>query len=389
MFSDLSVSQIHYIELNFLCIMTLILLARKLRLANKSIEQSYLIALLAGESALFLSDMLWEIIDGKQIYPIWANYAVNIMYFTVLALCPYLCLKYLHLSLTRKDLTNKQRYFLQTPVWTTAMLSILSIWNGWVFSVDNDNRYARGPLYVLICLTAFLYTVADSVYTFIHAARIEHTYPRKKAFRLAFVMLLPVIGSTLEMLYPQLAVSCSFITLTMISVIFDFQQEQITRDALTQLGNRRELLLHLEGRFADKSRFLRRPVYLIYADIDYFKLINDTYGHLEGDHALCHVADVLRAVCSNRDAYPSRIGGDEFVVVFSVANDLNAENFRQSLKDAVHHAGEQLPYNLAISAGMTRCTEADQTDISALLDRADERLYQEKQNRKQAAEQQK
>ena len=95
MLSDLSASQIHYIELNLLCIIILLMLARKLRLANKSIEQSYLIALLAGESALFLTDMLWEIIDGKMIYPIWANYAVNIMYFSVLTVCPYLCLKYL------------------------------------------------------------------------------------------------------------------------------------------------------------------------------------------------------------------------------------------------------------------------------------------------------
>ena len=382
MLSDLSASQIHYIELNLLCIIILLMLARKLRLANKSIEQSYLIALLAGESALFLTDMLWEIIDGKMIYPIWANYAVNIMYFSVLTVCPYLCLKYLYLSLGGKDLTKRQRYILQIPVWITLLLSSLSIRTGWVFTISAENRYQRGPLYLFICATGLVYTLTDSLYALLTALRTEQKYLRSKAFRLAGVMFLPAIGSALELIFPQLAIACSFITITMISVIFDFQQQQITRDALTQLSNRRDLLAHLEGRFADRSRFLRRPVYVIYADIDFFKQINDTHGHLEGDHALCYVADVLRAVCGTRDAFPARIGGDEFVVVFSASNDQTAEIFRQNLKNAVQHVSEKLPYNLAISAGMTRCTEQDQDDIPALLNRADEQLYLEKQNRK-------
>ncbi|MBP0971007.1 MAG: GGDEF domain-containing protein [Oscillospiraceae bacterium] len=382
MLLDLTASQIHYIELNLLCIITLLMLARKLRLANKSIEQSYLIALLAGESALFLSDMLWEIIDGKMIYPVWANYAVNIMYFTVLTACPYLCLKYLYLSLGGKDLTRRQRYYLQIPVWATLILSVMSVKTGLVFYITAGNRYGRGPLYLFICIASLVYTLADSLYALLVAIRTEQKYLRVKALRLAGVMFLPAVGSAMELVFPQLAVACSFITITMVSVIFDFQQQQITRDALTQLSNRRDLMTHLEGRFADRNRFLRRPVYVIYADIDLFKQINDAYGHLEGDHALCYVADVLRAVCGTRDAFPARIGGDEFVVVFSASNDQTAESFRQNLKDAVQHISEKLPYDLAISAGMTRCTEQDQADIPALLSRADEQLYQEKKNRK-------
>ena len=384
MLPDLTASQIHYIELNLLCIITLLMLARKLRLANKSIEQSYLIALLAGESARFLSDMLWEIIDGKSISPVCANYAVNIMYFSVLTACPYLCLKYLYLSLGGKDLTRNQRYILQIPVWVTLILSVLSVKTGWVFRISADNYYSRGPLYLSICLSALVYTLSDSLYALIVAIQTEQKYLRRKAFQLAGVMFLPAVGSALELVFPQIAVACTFITITMVSVIFDFQQQQITRDALTQLSNRRDLLTHLEGRFSDRSRFLRRPVYVIYADIDFFKQINDAHGHLEGDHALCYVADVLRAVCGTRDAFPARIGGDEFVVVFSASNDQTAENFRQSLKDAVQHVSEKLPYNLAISAGMTRCTEQDQADIPALLNRADEQLYLEKQHRKHA-----
>ena len=167
----------------------------------------------------------------------------------------------------------------------------------------------------------------------------------------------------------------------MVSVIFDFQQLQITRDPLTQLSNRRDLMTYLEEVFSDKTRLQRKPVYVLYADIDYFKSINDTYGHLEGDHALCYVADAMRVVCRRHDAFPARIGGDEFVVVFSASNDATAAEFRQSLKDAVRLSAENLPYQLVISAGMTRCTEADRDDIPAMLERADSELYQEKQKR--------
>lgn len=377
----MELSRLLYSELNILCIVIFLLLSHKLRRADKSIEQSYLIGLLIGESILFLLDTFWIIIDADPRYPSELNYIVNLLYYTASAICPYICIKFLYLSLGGKLFSRKARVLLCLPAVAIFLLCLASFRTGWAFSVDASNTYHRGPIYFAAFLIPMGYVIANSALALSYALRSKQRYPRKKAFQLSFIMILPLFGEILEVLIPDITIVCAFITISMVSVIFDFQQLQITRDPLTQLSNRRDLMTYLEEVFSDKTRLQRKPVYVLYADIDYFKSINDTYGHLEGDHALCYVADAMRVVCRRHDAFPARIGGDEFVVVFSASNDATAAEFRQSLKDAVRLSAENLPYQLVISAGMTRCTEADRDDIPAMLERADSELYQEKQKR--------
>ncbi|MCR4760517.1 MAG: GGDEF domain-containing protein [Oscillospiraceae bacterium] len=377
----MELSRLLYSELNILCIVIFLLLSHKLRRADKSIEQSYLIGLLIGESILFLLDTFWIIIDADPRYPSVLNYIVNLLYYTASAICPYICIKFLYLSLGGKLFSRKARVLLCLPAVAIFLLCLASFRTGWAFSVDASNTYHRGPLYIAAFLIPMGFVIANSALALSYALRSKQRYPRKKAFQLSFIMILPLFGEILEVLIPDITIVCAFITISMVSVIFDFQQLQITRDPLTQLSNRRDLMTYLEEVFSDKTRLQRKPVYVLYADIDYFKSINDTYGHLEGDHALCYVADAMRVVCRRHDAFPARIGGDEFVVVFSASNDATAAEFRQSLKDAVRLSAENLPYQLVISAGMTRCTEADRDDIPAMLERADSELYQEKQKR--------
>ena len=377
----MELSRLLYSELNILCIVIFLLLSHKLRRADKSIEQSYLIGLLIGESILFLLDTFWIIIDADPRYPSALNYIVNLLYYTASAVCPYLCIKFLYLSLGGKLFSRKQKVLLCLPAVAIFLLCSVSFRTGWAFSIDASNTYHRGPLYIFAFLIPMGFVIANSALALSYGLRAKQRYPRKKAFQLSFIMILPLFGEILEVVIPDITIVCAFITISMVSVIFDFQQLQITRDPLTQLSNRRDLMTYLDEVFSDKARLQRKPMYVLYADIDYFKSINDTYGHLEGDHALCHVADAMRVVCRRHDAFPARIGGDEFVVVFAATNDATASEFRQSLKDAVRLSAEGLPYQLVISAGMTRCTEEDRDDIPAMLERADAELYQEKQKR--------
>lgn len=377
----LELSRLLYSELNILCIIIFLLLSHKLRRADKSIEQSYLIGLLIWESVLFLLDTFWIIIDGDPQYPPTANYIVNLLYYTISAICPYFCLKFLYLSLGGKLFSRKAKFLLCLPTAAIFSLCLISFRTGWTYSVDASNTYHRGPLYIIAFLIPMGYVIANSMLALSYALRSKQRNQRKKAFQLAFIMILPFIGEILEILAPDITIVCACITISMVSVIFDFQQQQITRDPLTQLSNRRDLMTYLDEIFSEKTQLQKKPVYVLYADIDYFKSINDTYGHLEGDHALCYVADAMRVVCRRHDAFPARIGGDEFVVVFTASNDATAAEFRQSLKDAVRLSAENTPYQLVISAGMTRCTEDDRDNIPAMLERADAELYREKQKR--------
>ena len=154
------------------------------------------------------------------------------------------------------------------------------------------------------------------------------------------------------------------------------QERSIISDHLTQLPNRLGLSEFLSPKLANLSK--ETDLYAAYLDIDFFKSINDTYGHLEGDGVLCRVADVFRKVCGEYDAFCARIGGDEFVFVFRAADNAEAELFRFRVKDAVSASNEGQKIKVSISMGYTHCDTGELTEI---LRKADEMLYEDKKNK--------
>ncbi|MBQ3939520.1 MAG: GGDEF domain-containing protein [Oscillospiraceae bacterium] len=372
--------KILYAELNLICVVVMVVLSRKLRRTDKSIEQTYLSALLGGLALMILFDMLWALINGVAAIPSGINYLLNILYFTATAVSPYLGLRYLYVVFSGKTFTRRQTPLLLLPAALMLGLALISIRTGWLFSVDAANNYHRGPLFHVQYIIPFSYMIADTDVA-LHYGYKQPPARHKKAVQLAVFLILPLLGSALELLLPDLTIVCTFLTVAMVSTIFDFQQEKVTKDALTQLSNRRDLLLHLEDALENPVLPDGQALYVMYADIDYFKSINDSFGHLEGDHALCHAADALRLVCRSANAFPARIGGDEFVVVFRADSDRGADSFRSAIKDTVRSAGSNDKYILSVSAGYTRAMSGDKTDPAGLLDRADAQLYEAKKSR--------
>ena len=212
----MELSRLLYSELNILCIVIFLLLSHKLRRADKSIEQSYLIGLLIGESILFLLDTFWIIIDADPRYPSELNYIVNLLYYTASAICPYICIKFLYLSLGGKLFSRKARVLLCLPAVAIFLLCLASFRTGWAFSVDASNTYHRGPLYIAAFLIPMGFVIANSALALSYALRSKQRYPRKKAFQLSFIMILPLFGEILEVLIPDITIVCAFITISMV-----------------------------------------------------------------------------------------------------------------------------------------------------------------------------
>jgi diguanylate cyclase (GGDEF)-like protein len=117
-------------------------------------------------------------------------------------------------------------------------------------------------------------------------------------------------------------------------------------------------------------------------DVDYFKNINDTYGHLEGDEALIRVANALKLGCTvcRRHPYIARYGGDEFIIVAELTEDEIHElcsAIRSSLEELNAKSG--VPYPLQLSIGYAEWKEG--MTSSDLLVAADYNLYKEKASR--------
>ena len=153
----------------------------------------------------------------------------------------------------------------------------------------------------------------------------------------------------------------------------------ISADPLTQLNNRTQLQRYLSG--AVRNLEDEQKLYIIMLDIDRFKTINDTYGHVEGDRALMVVAAELKAAARFEKSrlFISRYGGDEFVLVTRTSREEDVQNLIRrinlDLEDKVLKDG--LRYPLHISAGYS-CFQGEGDTPTACLRRADEAMYIEK-----------
>jgi diguanylate cyclase (GGDEF)-like protein/PAS domain S-box-containing protein len=166
------------------------------------------------------------------------------------------------------------------------------------------------------------------------------------------------------------------------------QQEQALRsltiiDDLTKLYNRRGFLTlaerHLKLAVRKKS-----GVFLLFADLDGLKVINDTFGHLEGDRALIDAADILRASFRSADII-ARLGGDEFTVFPIEAAAESASLLINRLDEQVQRhndANQSRGYRLALSVGIARFEPDSSWSIDQLLEHADKALYQQKRQRR-------
>ncbi len=162
--------------------------------------------------------------------------------------------------------------------------------------------------------------------------------------------------------------------------------EAAVRDPLTKLHNRRYLDDIIQSEFAFALRH-GSPLTLLMIDIDHFKKINDTYGHLAGDEVLRQIAALLQRAVRAEDLV-ARFGGEEFVVLAKGTQAQNAsvvaERIRRMAQRLVIRWEDQT-IQVTVSIGLaTRTPEKPYTDVTSLLGAADDALYQAKESGRNA-----
>ena len=153
------------------------------------------------------------------------------------------------------------------------------------------------------------------------------------------------------------------------------------RDALTGLFNRRHFH-EIFDRLVDDAREARRPIALLICDLDFFKRINDTHGHLVGDECLKHAARRLLAVLEPEQAVVARFGGEEFVAVLPGTDQVQALRIGERLRaafdghpvDCAHG-----PVPLTLSIGVCSFDPERLAGAEQALRAADDALYAAKQ----------
>ncbi len=151
------------------------------------------------------------------------------------------------------------------------------------------------------------------------------------------------------------------------------------KDALTRIYNLRYFRERLKDEVANSHRY-HHPLSLIYFDLDFFKKINDQYGHPAGDKVLRSIANTIKKTTRINDVF-ARVGGEEFAVLLprcDLANArLNAERIRSSVEKLNVTYNRSQTINITVSAGVVCLTENE--TAKALYGRADKNLYSSKQ----------
>jgi diguanylate cyclase (GGDEF)-like protein len=149
-------------------------------------------------------------------------------------------------------------------------------------------------------------------------------------------------------------------------------------DDLTSLHNRRGFLAVASNhmKLADRNK---KPMFLLFMDLDNLKAINDTHGHHRGDEALVILADIMNKSFRRSDV-KGRMGGDEFAV-FPIGT--TRQGVETALKRFSNHIDafnkdKSNPFELTVSMGISWYDPKHPCSIDELLVRADKRMYEEK-----------
>jgi len=156
-------------------------------------------------------------------------------------------------------------------------------------------------------------------------------------------------------------------------------------DELTGLHNRRGFLRFARAQL-DAAALARRPMLLIFVDLDGLKYINDKLGHAAGDGALVDTSTVLKSTFRERDIV-ARLGGDEFVVLVTDSSAVREADLLARLAGRLEalNARPGREFQLAFSTGVAAFDPASPEPLEELLSEADSRMYLDKRRRKDAA----
>ncbi len=178
--------------------------------------------------------------------------------------------------------------------------------------------------------------------------------------------------------------------------------QQVVKNTLRELQNRNEVLKYtsrmdpltglmnrsgfVESILRFKRQFRGKKALFLLSDLDHLKEINDTFGHAEGDSAICRLGNTLKATLGE-NAIVARIGGDEFVASIFNSSDQDIKKVREMITGALaeQNKNSEKPYYVESSLGIFSYTVDDTMDLSALIKKADRPLYEEKKKRRQSS----
>ncbi|SCW41129.1 diguanylate cyclase (GGDEF) domain-containing protein [Ruminococcaceae bacterium YRB3002] len=255
---------------------------------------------------LFLETILFNLELWTQTLPT-LSILRPLLTATIYSIYPVILIVMLQVTTTK--LTRKHVLLLMIPEYICIPLFYSSQWTHLVFYYHEDNHYAGGPLadlpYILFGFYALIFMMHNAIY-------LRH-YSLRNRLIMLYIVLGPFIGVAIYALtnsgndYSALFTSAVLIYFTFIYI------HKARTDPMTKLLNRQSLYQDIE----EQSRPISGVVSI---DMNDLKYLNDNFGHEAGDIALTTIALIMAENCGSSGT-PYRIGGDEFIIIYSDATE--------------------------------------------------------------------
>ncbi|MCH4891422.1 GGDEF domain-containing protein [Acidaminobacter sp. JC074] len=251
-----------------------------------------------------------------------------------------------------------------------AVMSILNIsnyWTGILFRISDVNVYSRGP--------GMYFTVAISLSVLLLYAISMIKYMKSIEGRLLIVMLsftvMPITGAIIQAFNYGIPAMWTMFTLLSLFIFIFIEREDMLRDTLTGLVTRGQFEQRLKRKLKRSKAFT-----LVMIDMDRFKLINDTYGHEEGDKVLVTVASILEHSIKHIDM-ASRYGGDEFMLLLETSEEEAGNLVMKRIEShlSAYNNKNIKPYKIQLSMGHYFIFDPQENHYSDVLAIVDENMY--------------
>ena len=341
-------------------------LVRQRRLPSDRIFTAMILVTSAGCATETISFM----VDGRTFH---GAHVISVITCTLLyalnVTLSFLWCIYVDLRLYKHESRLKKSYKkLAIPTLILLLSLIPNIKFGYLFDFDAHNFYSRKPLSYVYYLSVFAY-IGFSV-----CVRYKYYKDSPKAkFVPVWMFIAPlIIGTTSQLVFYGISLAWVSAAVGLVGIHMGIQNELAYIDPLTKLYNRNYLDHVLSNAVRKNSQ-----IGGIMIDIDFFKGINDMYGHSVGDEALINTAEIIREAVPPK-SIPIRYAGDEFIIIANADNEFELINIERSIRNQLNRFNESCvsDYQLSFSMGMSLLQKNNSP--YSFINEMDDRMYSEK-----------
>ena len=362
-----------YAEVNFICLLVVGIAVVKAAVGvDKRSNRRMFLVMSAFFEISFLMDYLWVLWQP-------VSHPVGTIVRMLRILC-YLSGSFVWLCYAQIGMnTSVNRRLCALPLLISAALVLSNPWTELIFPDSGEN----GKLCWLVALTAGLYAFVPPIQALAYLIRGVRFDQRDGYRTVLFVPMVPAAFlAGQRMIGEDLPLLCVGISLALVLLFLNDQEELIAWDPLTRVNTRNQMMRYLALKM--NMTMTDRSLYLLFVDADRFKEINDRYGHLAGDEALQRISDAMKKALP-RSWIICRYGGDEFIVVGDAENYEEVQGhcaaIQRTLEQLNREAGAAYP--LSVTIGIAERSEMI-TTIPEFIHEADADLYRQKEERKAA-----